>query len=102
MRVEVEVGVGAGLARLGVVVHGGGSPQHGEGECLGVHPGVDEAQARRPLRRPPPQPTRLLHAARLRLSISTQQVGETRGWDADRTDGCELVFLHPRAHPLHL
>ena len=55
VRVEVEVhlvGVGAALG-LGVVVHGGGSPEHGEGESLSVHPGVDEAEARRPLRRPP-------------------------------------------------
>jgi hypothetical protein len=54
MRVEVEIHlVGAALA-LAVVVHDGCSPEHGEGEGLGVHPGVDETQARRPLRRPPP------------------------------------------------
>uniref|UniRef100_A0A804PQH0 Uncharacterized protein n=1 Tax=Zea mays TaxID=4577 RepID=A0A804PQH0_MAIZE len=37
-----------------VVVRERGSPEDGERERLRVHPGVDEAHARRPRRRPPP------------------------------------------------
>lgn len=37
-----------------VMVHERRSPEDGDREGLGVHPGVDQTQPRRPLRRPPP------------------------------------------------
>ena len=56
LRVEVVVEVLFPLVAVApvVVVHEGGASDDGEGEGLRVHPGVYEAHAGGPLRRPPP------------------------------------------------